>query len=422
MPKIKRKSVSKKKVKKGGKDSQIGLYLLLGIGLFVLIYWLGKEPDLAKFDEPTEDRIAKTEQSAKPVKKSAVAKAPAQKTDPNLSEARVESSEPSFEDILKASFSKLDIPESAIKRRKKDKLISFLVPIDRSKMDLTFANMIIKGDAERAQGKLKQGSEKSGRQTLVFVDKNGTQYSVELFFDAKLYGAKVAKKTIAIVIDDFGDISDDLLNGFLSLDREVCFAIFPDAPQSVSTMQKANSQGRETLIHIPMEPLNYPVVNPGKNAILVTMNEAEIERRVHKFATDMSLCIGANNHMGSLATTDESIMQPVMSTLKKHGMYFLDSRTSNVSVAYQVAQKSHIPAYRNDIFLDTPNLSEDNLRSKIAQIVEMSNSKTNLIAITHCHSIKHLEYLRKFISLIKAAGFEIIPVSQIGKNKIPTIL
>lgn len=104
-------------------------------------------------------------------------------------------------------------------------------------------------------------------------------------------------------------------------------------------MKLAKEQGTLTLIHIPMEPIGYPEVNPGKNPILVQYDERQIEKIMTRFIEQLPYCEGANNHMGSLATTDEEVMNAVMTILKKHNKFFLDSRTTNVSVAYSVASK-----------------------------------------------------------------------------------
>jgi len=132
--------------------------------------------------------------------------------------------------------------------------------------------------------------------------------------------------------------------------------------------------------------------------------------------------MGINNHMGSLATTDPDVMQVVMKTLKEHDKAFLDSRTSNVSVAYQTAQKSHIKAFCNDIFLDSPNINQSTMEAKLNRIIQLSKSQNHVIAITHCHSRDKLEYLQAFISRLKKAGFTLIPLSEVGEYEVPEIL
>lgn len=321
------------------------------------------------------------------------------------------------------TIAKLGIPQNYFKRRKSGNQISFSIPIDKTQMDLTYANMIFKGDLERQGAVLVKGSDSSGKQVLLFRSRKKPQeYLITLFYDSKLYEKKSNPRTIAIVIDDFGAISGDLLDGFLELDPSISFAIFPDEPHSVETMQRAKAQGRTSLIHIPMEPIGYPSVNPGKNALLVQYDQAQIERILNRAISKLPDCEGINNHMGSLATTDETLMQTVMTTLKKHDKFFLDSRTSNVSVGYSIAQKAHLRSFRNDLFLDSPNISQSNLDAKLTQILELSATKSNIIAITHCHNKEKLDYLKRFIAKLKAAGFTLVPLTEIGKYKVPEIL
>ena len=76
-------------------------------------------------------------------------------------------------------------------------------------------------------------------------------------------------------------------------------------------------------------------------------------------------CIGANNHMGSLVTTDESVMRIVLEVLKKHNLFFVDSRTSNSTIAYDTAKKMMIPTFKSNLFLDTPDVTLKTMKSKL---------------------------------------------------------
>ena len=52
----------------------------------------------------------------------------------------------------------------------------------------------------------------------------------------------------------------------------------------------------------------------------------------------------------------------------------------------------------------------------------MGNGNQNVIAITHCHNYDKLDYLKRFINRLKAAGFTLIPLSDIDKYNVPEIL
>jgi len=325
--------------------------------------------------------------------------------------------------MVRRSAASLGVPDAALKRRKLDKLIRFSVPINRSQMDLTYANMIFKGNLEREGATLLRGEDNRNQQSLSFYHKDSpAKYQIDLYYDSKYYHQEKPQKRISIVVDDFGAIGGELLDGFFGVDKEVCFAVFPQEANSVSTVQRASRQGRETLIHVPMEPIGYPSVNPGDNAILVQHSEAQIDKMLSEFIEELPGAMGINNHMGSLATTDPDVMQVVMNTLKRYNKHFLDSRTTNVSVAYQTAQKAHLKAYRNDLFLDSPSISQSNMESKLNQILKLSESKKHIIAITHCHNADKLEYLKSFIVRLKKAGFTLVPLSEYGNHEVPEIL
>ena len=325
------------------------------------------------------------------------------------------------EAVIEQVASQLGIAPRKVDGTAENKKKKYELPIDRSKMDLTYANMIVKSELEKRGARQTAGKAEDNRQVLTF-NKGDKKVEVDLYYAKKPDQSKDSGRTIAIVVDDFGSTGGELLQGFLTLPREITFAIFPGMANSVKTMNQAGSQGRETLIHIPMEPIDYPMVNPGEHPILVQMEQAEVERIINRAFSELPNCLGINNHMGSLATTDPAAMGHVMEALKKRNKIFLDSRTSNVSVAYQTAQKARIGAYRNDLFLDSPDISDATLDRKLEQIRKLAGPDRSVIAITHCHSSEKLLYLRKVITRLQGEGFKLIPLSQIGKYNVPLIM
>lgn len=438
MPKTKKTSKRKspkKTIRRKPNRPRLGLFLLAGLGTIFLMWVLIREPrpvpqDLEPVAQstPNEAPTAKAKKGKTP--RVAEVKSPESEPIPKpapkvkiVREERPKPGEAQLDMVIRNTANSIGVPEQALRRKKSAGLVSFSIPVDRSKMDLTYANMILKGNLERFGATMLSGEDASNRQLLVFHHRDyAEKYQLELYYDSKYYKDKAPGKRITIVVDDFGAIGGKLLNGFHALDTELCFAIFPGEANSVSTMQRASSQGRETLIHTPMEPIGYPSINPGKNAILLQHNEAQIDKMLSSFISELPDAIGINNHMGSLATTDADVMQAVMNTLKKHDKAFLDSRTTNVSVAYQTAQKTHLKAYRNDLFLDSPNISQSTMDAKLNQIIQMAATKNHIIAITHCHNLEKLDYLKKFIIRLKKAGFTLVPLSEYGSHEVPEIL
>jgi len=186
-------------------------------------------------------------------------------------------------------------------------------------------------------------------------------------------------------------------------------------------MQRAVEKNHETMIHIPMEPISYPKNNPGKNAIYVHLEEKTIRQRMQHYIEQLPLCVGANNHMGSLATTDQKVMDNVLSVLQNNGLYFIDSRTSAASIAYKTASKMGMLTFETNLFLDTPDTSNETMKNKISQLKSLAKNRDKILVITHCTAEKY-KYLKKFLVEIEGLNFELVPVSKLLKNELPEIL
>lgn len=318
----------------------------------------------------------------------------------------------------------LGITEENYKNHIGEEAIYISIGIDRSEMDLNYANIIITGQVELVGGRIISGEEKNNgnKQVMEIEDPNDSQkYFVTLYY-TKSQNITKDKTLLAIVVDDFGIRNNKLLDDFCSLNSNITFAILPDQKYSKHVMNKAAETGHETMIHIPMEPISYPRDNPGANAIYVHLSEKEIKRRMESYIKQFPLCVGANNHMGSFATTDESVMKTVLQVLKDHDLYFVDSRTSQSSIAYDVAKKMMIPTCVNQFFLDTPRITEKTLTNKIRQIKYLAKDREKILVITHCATEDRYVFLKKFIKEIEKLDFELVPVSELFKSKLPEII
>lgn len=327
-------------------------------------------------------------------------------------------------DAITHSKRLLGVPDKNFSTVIGEKAIHISIGIDRAEMDLNYANMIISGQVELVNGFVSSGREKQNgnKQVMEIHDEEDLQKYVIVLHYVNSKEDKKKKTKIAIVVDDFGIHNDKLLEKFCSLDRRITFAILPDQRYSQQVMQMAKKSGHETMIHIPMEPVSYPRNNPGPNAIYVHLSEREIRKRMEKFIKQFPDCVGANNHMGSLATTDENVMRTVLEVLEKHDLFFVDSRTSNSTIAYDVAKKMMVPSFKSNLFLDTPDVTLKTMKSKLNTLKSLGKSRDKMLVITHCATQERYEYLKEFIKRIEKLDFEIVPASELFENNLPDIL
>lgn len=89
-----------------------------------------------------------------------------------------------------------------------------------------------------------------------------------------------------------------------------------------------------------------------------------------------------NNHMGSKVTADERIVRLILSACKKHGLFYLDSKTNPNSVVPKIGKELGVPIIENQLFFD--DVYTVNHISKQAQLlIKKIQDKPIMVAIGH---------------------------------------
>ncbi|UCH08731.1 MAG: divergent polysaccharide deacetylase family protein [Deltaproteobacteria bacterium] len=66
------------------------------------------------------------------------------------------------------------------------------------------------------------------------------------------------------------------------------------------------------MLHLPMEPIGYPSVNPGDGVLLVSMDKETILEVLNDDLKQTPFVVGANNLMGSRFTENSEKMSIVL--------------------------------------------------------------------------------------------------------------
>ncbi|OOF88200.1 hypothetical protein BKG94_07830 [Rodentibacter ratti] len=204
--------------------------------------------------------------------------------------------------------------------------------------------------------------------------KNLIVFSTALFSTFTL-----AQNKLAIVIDDVGyHPKEDA--AIFAMPREISVAIIPSAPYAQPRNQEAKKQGRDILIHMPMQPINQTKIEEG--GLHLGMSAEQVTNRVQKAKNIVSHAIGMNNHMGSAATADTPLMTHLMNALRAQHLFFLDSRTIGRSVAGKIAKEQGIRSLDRHIFLDDSNEFAD-VQRQFQAAIQYARKHGTAIAIGH---------------------------------------
>ncbi len=223
--------------------------------------------------------------------------------------------------------------------------------------------------------------------------------------------AKVPMRgVIGLIIDDFGYRNDHVSNGFLQLPGKLTYAIIPGHDYSQLFSKKAYDAGYEIIVHLPMENIGK-TYGEEEYVLMSYFQDDEIKNRINKAFDHLPESIGLNNHQGSRGTADSRVMTLLAGVIKEKKKFFLDSRTTNNSLAETTMRKYGVPTNKRDIFLDN-ELDEEKIKIQLLKLADTSEEKGIAIGIGHVKP-QTLNVLAKEIPVLQEKGFRFEFVSNL---------
>jgi uncharacterized protein len=219
---------------------------------------------------------------------------------------------------------------------------------------------------------------------------------------------------IAIVIDDLGNRYDAGLRS-IALPGAVTLAFLPYTPHAASLAERGHTSGKEIMLHLPMQATDGQPMGPG--GLSVDMNREALRETFHAALASVPHARGVNNHMGSLMTRHLGHMEWFMAELAAHeGLYFVDSRTTALTVAQRVAREQALPVTRRDVFLDTIPDDEAYVEAQFDRLLALAQRQGHALAIGHPYGAT-LAVLERRLAQMHEAGVELVVVSEYLKRK-----
>ena len=104
-------------------------------------------------------------------------------------------------------------------------------------------------------------------------------------------------------------------------------------------------------------------------------------------------------------------MISVLEVIKARGLYFIDSRTSSRSVAYDAAKALGIPSASRRVFLDQPP-GAGSVRLHLEELFRLARRDGAAVGIGHART-ETVEALKTGLALADAEGVKLVFASRI---------
>jgi len=216
---------------------------------------------------------------------------------------------------------------------------------------------------------------------------------------------------VALIMDDLGN-SLETLQELIALRRPVTVSVLPYGTHAAETARIAHESGLEVLLHLPLESVNnHEAMANTEGLIMALMTEPAIVAAFEACYDRVPFATGTNNHMGSRFTAERDLMQMVLRPVKERGLFFVDSRTTAKTVAFDEARRLGIPAAQRDVFLDADE-DRGRIRGRFIELLQKARKKGRAIGI--CHPFPEtLAVLKSSMYLVDAYNLEFVPVSKL---------
>ncbi|MBN1524173.1 MAG: divergent polysaccharide deacetylase family protein [Spirochaetales bacterium] len=214
---------------------------------------------------------------------------------------------------------------------------------------------------------------------------------------------------IAVVIDDAGNDAVSLAP-FLLFKGKLTVAVLPLLPNSKLNAENAFKAKKEVILHQPMQPIGENKTGPGM--IGIDASREQIQQLLRENLKTVPHASGLNNHMGSLATQNDLVMDAVFGYCKQENMYFLDSRTTAATLGKAYAEKYNISFAERKIFLDSVP-GKENIADSLNKGIEHAKRDGSVVVIGHVQNPEVIAVLNEQYDRLVASGIEFVTVREL---------
>ncbi len=225
---------------------------------------------------------------------------------------------------------------------------------------------------------------------------------------------------LALVLYGFGEDAEETRRCF-ELPVPFAVAVVPGARTSQPELKAARACGREVVLQIPLEPVNYPQLDPGPGTLLVTMKPDRVTGTVRRWLDQSHPVVAVANHMGTLATQDMTLMGAVYRELKRQHLPFMHVEPAAGAVCRPLAAEMGVLYEQPDAVLDGEARAHDTRRldARWNEALERARARGHAVVWVRATPLAR-EWLRRATSAKRLGGVDLAPLSGVMRR--PAVL
>ena len=288
----------------------------------------------------------------------------------------------------------------------------------RSDASLLQANYAVTRALEEHGATVLEGSERrtgegaDALRLLVGLPRRAT-HELLLVRGPRRAGDAHAPARVALVLFGFADDAAQADSCF-ALPAPFAVAVVPGGRESDRVLGEARERQREVILHLPLEPLNYPRINPGPGTVLVSWSARRIASTVRRHLDRAGAVTAVANHMGSLATQDMTVMTTVYRELKRRQVAFLHMSPAPGAVCRSLAADMGVNYAEPDAIIDREAREDDAraLEQRWAELLKEARARGRLVVMLRATPLTR-RWLPQALTTRRLDGVDIVPLAAL---------
>ena len=173
----------------------------------------------------------------------------------------------------------------------------------------------------------------------------------------------------------------------------------------------ARAGGHEVLLQIPLEPQNYPTVDPGPHTLLTTLPPADNVKRLQWLMSRYTGYVGVTSHMGAKFQASAESIQPVFEELKRRGLLYVDSEGAQDSATAKVAG-----AIGLDYFVVNVQIDAGDAAQQLAKLEQVAKQRGAAIGVVRAKPAT-AKQIADWAAKLEGKGIVLVPVSAAVRSQ-----
>jgi polysaccharide deacetylase 2 family uncharacterized protein YibQ len=173
----------------------------------------------------------------------------------------------------------------------------------------------------------------------------------------------------------------------------------------------ARADGHEVLLQIPLEPENYPTVDPGPHTLITTLPPADNIKRLQWLMSRYTGYVGVTNHMGGKFQASAQSVQPVLEELKRRGLLYVDVEGAQDSAAANVAKTIGLDYSAVNVQIDAGDLAQ-----QLAKLEQVAKERGAAIGVARAKPAT-VKQLSDWAAKLEGKGIVLVPVSAAVRSQ-----